>query len=142
MRPPCELVVRQVLPAFRSLVAKELVEVHGLSETAAARKLGTTQAAISQYLSSKRGDKRIRQLESKPSVRSAAKEVARGIATSRLSPLDGMLLFCGLCVSLRRRDLICNMHRDLLAIPKGCDACPEVRADSAEYKRGSARTVR
>lgn len=134
MRPPCELVVRSVLPAFRSLVAKELVQVHGLSETAAARKLGTTQAAISQYLSSKRGDKRIRQLEATPAVRSAAREVARGIATAKLSPLDGMLQFCRLCIALRTKDLVCDMHRDLLVLPRGCDLCPEVRGDSTRHK--------
>ena len=34
MRPPCELVVRYVLPTFRSLVAKELIEKYDLSQVA------------------------------------------------------------------------------------------------------------
>ena len=72
--------MRYVLPAFRALVAKELVEKHHFSQVATAEKLGTTQAAISQYLYSKRGDKRIKQLEAIPLVQSTASEVARGIA--------------------------------------------------------------
>jgi len=41
--------VRYFLPAFRVLVAKELVR-KGVSQGRAARLLGVTQAAVSQYL--------------------------------------------------------------------------------------------
>ncbi len=37
MRPPCEIVVRYVLPTFRSLVAKELIEKYSMSQQAAAK---------------------------------------------------------------------------------------------------------
>ena len=126
MRPPCELVVRYVLPAFRSLVAKELIEKYDFSQMSAAEKLGTTQAAISYYLYSKRGDKRIKQLESIPSVQSAAKEVARGIATEKFSVMDAMLKFCKLCAVLRNRDVICDFHKDFISVPEACDVCLEV----------------
>lgn len=59
MRPPCEIVVKQVLPAFRALVAKDLIGKYRFSQVAAAKELGTTQAAISQYLCSKRGEKKV-----------------------------------------------------------------------------------
>lgn len=52
---PCESFGRYALPKFRLLVAKELIEKYGFTQTEAARKLGITQAAISQYLHSKRG---------------------------------------------------------------------------------------
>ncbi len=127
MRPPCELVVRLVLPAFRSLVAKALIEKYHFSQVAAAGKLGTTQAAISHYLYSKRGDKRMRQLEAIPSVQSIADEVALGIATDRFSPFDAMLKFCELCKNLRTQDLICDLHKDFISVPEACDLCLEVQ---------------
>jgi len=123
MRPPCELVVKQVLPAFRSLVAKDLIEKHSFSQVAAAKKLGTTQAAISYYLYSKRGEKRMKQLEAMPFVRSMANEVASGIAAQSFSPFDAMLKFCELCKALRTKDLVCDLHKSFLTVPAACDVC-------------------
>lgn len=120
MRPPCELVVKLVLPAFRSLVAKTLVEKYHFSQVAAAEKLGTTQAAVSHYLYSKRGDKRMKQLEAMPSVQSIADEVALGIATEKFSPFDAMLKFCELCISLRTKGLVCEWHKDVISVPEPC----------------------
>jgi len=127
LRPPCELIVRYVLPAFRSLVAKELVGKYNFSQIAAAEKLGTTQATISYYLDSKRGDKRLRHLEANPSIHSAASEIAQGIASNKLSPLDPMLTFCKLCTVLRNRDVVCDLHRiDVSSLPKDCDICEHI----------------
>jgi predicted transcriptional regulator len=50
----CETIGKYVLPVFRAFVAKELVNNHKFTQVEAAQKLGTTQAAISQYLNSKR----------------------------------------------------------------------------------------
>lgn len=116
--------MRSVLPAFRSLVAKRLIEKYSFSQVAAAEKLGTTQASISHYLYSKRGDKRVKQLEASPSVRALVDKIARGIATKRLSAFDAMLQFCELCKVLRTGDLICDWHKGFLAVPEACDVCP------------------
>jgi len=126
LRPPCELVVRYVLPAFRSLVAKELIEKYDFSQVAAAEKLGTTQATISHYLYSKRGDKRIRQLESVSLVQSTASEMAQGIAKGKVSATDAMLTFCRLCMALRNQNVICDLHKDLIPLPEGCNMCPDL----------------
>ena len=53
----CESVARHILPVYRSFVAKELILKHNLTQIEAAKKLGTTQAAVSQYVNSKRGVK-------------------------------------------------------------------------------------
>jgi len=126
MRPPCEPVVKLVLPAFRSLVAKELIDKYHFSQVAAAKKLGTTQAAISHYLYSKRGAKRMKELEANASVLSVANQVASGIATQSLSPLDAMLKFCELCKASRTKDLICNMHKGFITVPTACDVCRNI----------------
>jgi predicted transcriptional regulator len=127
MRTPCELVVKFVLPAVRSLVAKTLVEKYHFSQVAAAQKLGTTQATISHYLYSKRGDKRIKQLEAIPSIQSAADEIALGIATEKFSPFDAMLKFCELCKNLRTQNIICELHKDFLVVPESCDLCLDIK---------------
>ena len=118
--------MRYVLPAFRSLVARELVEKHHFSQVATAEKLGTTQAAISQYLYSKRGDKRTKQLEAIPLVQSTANEVARGIADGGISFIDAMLNFCRLCSVLRDQEILCDLHKDFVPLPEACDVCPKI----------------
>ncbi len=66
MRLPCERVVNDVLPAVRSLVAKEL-RSKGYSQTEIAELLNLTQPAVSQYLSASRG-KQIQQIEEHPAI--------------------------------------------------------------------------
>lgn len=123
MRPPCELVVRDILPAFRSLVAKKLITQHNLSQVAAAKELSTTQAAISQYLGSKRGDKMLKELESMPKIESTADKMAERIATGNFSPIEAIVTFCELCTVIRMEESICSLHRDLSSVPPSCSIC-------------------
>jgi predicted transcriptional regulator len=123
MRTPCEGVVKLVLPGFRSLIAKNLIEKYNFSQVTAAKKLGTTQATISHYLYSKRGVKILKQLESIDSVRSLADQIATRIATQNLSPVEAMLKFCELCKMLRTKDMICDIHKRFIALPEKCELC-------------------
>ncbi|HKM08910.1 MAG TPA: transcriptional regulator [Candidatus Methanomethylophilaceae archaeon] len=59
MKIPCEIVVWYVLPTIRREIAKELVRVHGLKQAVVARKFEVTDAAISQYITRKRGENEI-----------------------------------------------------------------------------------
>ena len=52
-----ELLVQDVLPSARSMIAKKLITNYGLSQKQAAEKLGISQPAISQYNKSIRGAK-------------------------------------------------------------------------------------
>jgi hypothetical protein len=108
------------------MVAKELIEKYSMSQQIAAKKLGTTQAAVSYYLYDKRGDKRMKQLEAIPSIREAASRVAEGIASEKFSIVDAMTVFCELCVSLRKSDAICGLHRDYTTLLNNCEACPDI----------------
>lgn len=109
MRPPCEEIVQQLLPAFRSLVAKELIEKHKLSQVEAAKRLGTTQAAISQYLGSKRGFRDPTKIRSTPKVKTAASQVAKELAENKLTKFDVIMSFCKLCVALRDNEDVCRI---------------------------------
>ena len=123
MRPPCEIIVRSVLPAFRSLVARRLIENYNLSQVAAAKKLGTTQASISHYLYSKRGEKLLKKLEGSPDIRTNVNEIAEGIAGDNIGPFDAMLNFCKLCEALKSGDLIPDLNKDPLPINETYRVC-------------------
>lgn len=55
MKLPCELIVAHVLPTARGELAKELVKVHGFTQSNIAKMFGVTGAAISQYIKGTRG---------------------------------------------------------------------------------------
>jgi hypothetical protein len=96
----CETIGKYVLPVFRSLVAKELVTSHHLTQVEAAHKLGTTQAAISQYINSKRAFKGTKQLAGiLPNIQSAAKKTARRLAKGDAAWDEVSLDFCKLCMT-------------------------------------------
>ncbi len=106
MKPPCEYTVRYVLPTFRSLVAKKLVEDHDFSQVTAAEKLGITQAAISQYLYSKRGTKKMEEIEAKREVQDFVNEYVDNIVNDKSPSINDLPLFCELCKILRKNKSI------------------------------------
>jgi len=114
-----------MLPAFRSLVARELIEKYDFSQVDAAEKIGTTQAAISYYLYSKRGEKRIKELGLLQAIQSTACSVAKDIATGESSSSDAMVSLCTLCKNLRKQDIICRLHKNVTSVPEVCVICPE-----------------
>jgi predicted transcriptional regulator len=103
MDPQCEIIGKYVLPIFRSMLAKELVQTHHLSQTEAAKKLGTTQAAVSQYLSSKRANKGVAGVEEfLPKLQIMARETAQKLMNREISAKDVTLDFCKLCSTFCR----------------------------------------
>ncbi len=104
MYPPCENVARFILPIYRSFIARELVEKYNYTQVEAAKKLGTTQAAISQYVHSKRGFRGIPYYEEiLPIIQNAATETAKRIATEEISVEETIAGFCRLCTSFREK---------------------------------------
>jgi hypothetical protein len=51
----CDTMVRNILPPMRAEMVSRLVQREGLSQSDAAKRLGVTRAAVSQYMSRKRG---------------------------------------------------------------------------------------
>jgi predicted transcriptional regulator len=105
MDPQCEIVGKYALPIFRSMLAKELVQKYKLSQTETAKKLGTTQAAVSQYLSSKRAYKAMERMdEFLPKIQLMANETARRLINKEISAGDVTPSFCNLCVTFCKRE--------------------------------------
>jgi uncharacterized protein len=51
----CDSLARKYLPGMRAEMVYRLVSQRGMSQSDAAKRLGVTRAAISQYMSKKRG---------------------------------------------------------------------------------------
>jgi uncharacterized protein len=51
----CDTMVRNLLPPMRAEMISRLVQKQGLSQSDAAKRLGVTRAAVSQYMNKKRG---------------------------------------------------------------------------------------
>ena len=102
MNPRCEAIGKYVVPLFRSMVAKELIGTYKLTQTEAAHRLGTTQAAISQYINSKRACKGLEQFGSdiEPKIQAMATETARRLANGEITVDQATVDFCKLCTSL------------------------------------------
>jgi predicted transcriptional regulator len=100
------------------------------SQVAAARKLGTTQASISHYLSSKRGDKMVKQLKSSAVIRDLVAEIAEGIADEKISSFDALLQFCKVCEALKSGELTFDWEKSALVFPEIFNICsPTARKD-------------
>ena len=102
----CETIGKYVLPVFRSLVAVELVNTYGLTQVETAKRLGTTQAAISQYLNSKRAFKSTEQFSDiLPKIKMAAQETAKRLANKNKGSDDVATDICRLCATLTEKEV-------------------------------------
>ena len=107
MSASCENFARYILPLYRSFVAKELLEKYDYTQVKAAKGIGTTQAAISQYVTSKRGRRGIPNYdEIAPSIREAASKTAKRIAKEGMTTDEFSTSFCELCTNLRKANKI------------------------------------
>ena len=98
MSLPCETTAKYVFPVFRSLIAKELVKKYDFTQVEAAKKLGTTQAAISQYLHTKRGYGNAEYLKRMmPKIQELASDTAKRIVKENLSADQSIGIFCEVC---------------------------------------------
>lgn len=73
MRLPCEQAHWTIIPAIRTEFARAFIQA-GLKQSEAAERLGVSEAAVSQYLSDKRGNRNV--LDSK--TRALVGKLARG----------------------------------------------------------------
>jgi len=103
----CESVIRRILPVYRSFVAKELILKYKLTQNVVAKKLGTTQAAVSQYINSKRGVNDVPNYsEIELLLQQAAAKIAERMAATNITSEEFSSSFCELCTELRKNKKI------------------------------------
>jgi uncharacterized protein len=114
---PQEIEVWYLIPALRRELARVFIEEYGLKQKKAAECLGITEAAISQYIKSKRGKEIKFSDKALKEIRKSAKEVIENNA-------DIMKKIYELCVSMRKSKAMCDFHRlQDKKISKNCDVC-------------------
>jgi predicted transcriptional regulator len=101
MKLPCEVVVWYLVPVIKSELAKELVS-RGVAQKEVAKIIDVTQAAVSQYVSKKRGNRSILTKEMKADIKSFADKVIDEKAGKK----DLQKLICRECMKAREIGLV------------------------------------
>jgi predicted fused transcriptional regulator/phosphomethylpyrimidine kinase/predicted transcriptional regulator len=135
LRLPSEIVVEDVLPTLRVLLARELAD-HGLTQQEIAAHLGVTQAAVSTYLT---GDPALEpRIADHSRTTETVETVAAGLADGEMDGYDALAAVLELVRAFEDRGPICELHE--AAMPGleglGCDLCvrganPELRTERA-----------
>ncbi len=105
MESPCQKIVWDVLPAIRAAVAVKLVK-YGVTQAEAAKMLNLAPAAISQYVSGKRGYR----IEFEEEVQQAVEELAGDLKNGRT--VDLTVRICEICRLLREGSGQCGSIPD------------------------------
>lgn len=118
MKPPCEIVVWYVIPAIRSELAKELLNL-GMKQKDVSELMDITQPAVSQYITDKRGsgiklDDNVRQM-----VKDFAKELANGEATKA----QLISRTCAICKHVETVDVLNQLNIDKSDLGENCESC-------------------
>lgn len=119
MQTPQEIDVWYVLPAVRRELALRLME-KGLKQREIARKLGVTEAAVSQYISKKRAGS----IKIPKGIMVAIKKAADNIIHDRdchRYELQALL------EKTRKSGFLCEVHRMHDTVPKCCNVCLQER---------------
>ncbi|MBR9682167.1 MAG: helix-turn-helix domain-containing protein [Candidatus Aenigmarchaeota archaeon] len=122
MKPFCEVIVQDILPALRALMAKELMSTHNLTQQEVAKKLGISQAAVSQYRREMRGFK-IKLLQKDKEIMDSVEKLATRIASEDVDTIGASDECCLICKSIRNKKLICELHMEAAPNFEGCKTC-------------------
>jgi predicted transcriptional regulator len=104
---PCEVGVKTVLPAIRALMARAIVEKHGLKEKQAAEILGSSQSAISRYTTRNRGN--MLTIENVTEVQTLIDQMINLLIHKPNQKMKILNLFCQTCTIIREKGLMCEL---------------------------------
>ncbi|MDO5823428.1 transcriptional regulator [Methanobrevibacter sp.] len=118
MKPPCEIVVWYVIPAIRSELAKELLNL-GMKQKDVSELMDITQPAVSQYITDKRGsgirlDEDVREM-----IQTFANQLFEGEATKA----DLIPRTCKICNNVNISDVLKQLDIDKSHISEDCQSC-------------------
>ena len=114
---PQEVEVWYLIPALRRELSKIFILDFKLSQKQISEVLGITESAVSQYLSSKRGD----ELKFSKKEIDKIKKFAKKIMADKKHSKEH---FYKLCLDLRGTKSLCELHKKQdKNIPKNCELC-------------------
>jgi predicted transcriptional regulator len=92
VKTTCEIMVQRVLPAIRAEIARVIISERGRTQQEAAEVLGLSRAAVSQYLSEKRGAEVDFSEGAQEEIRKFTLQLLMG-----LSPAEQVAGMCNIC---------------------------------------------
>ncbi|MBI2660366.1 transcriptional regulator [Candidatus Woesearchaeota archaeon] len=116
---PQEIEVRYILPAIRRELARIFIKEHKLSQKEAAKILGLTEAAISQYQHSKRAKEVVFSDAIVAEIRKSADKILAG-KDSKQKLMAEMYRISNLTTV---RQILCDIHRAQSKDLEHCNVC-------------------
>jgi hypothetical protein len=109
---PCEVGVKTVLPAVKAIMAREIVEKHGLNEQKTAKLLGLSQSAVSRYVGRERGN--LLAIEDSTEILALITKMVTSLVKEPNNKAEILKLFCQTCQAVREKGLMCpNCQKEM-----------------------------
>jgi uncharacterized protein len=123
MISPYEIVAKSALPALRAMVARRLQENYHMTQQQVAKRLGVTQASVSNYARRTRG--MMVNLESDNTVAKAADNIAKELSSNAPDQREALRSMTEVLDYIRFNHMMCTLHSDLEPgfQVEGCYAC-------------------
>jgi predicted fused transcriptional regulator/phosphomethylpyrimidine kinase/predicted transcriptional regulator len=141
LRLPSEIVVADVLPTLRVMLAREL-EARGLTQEEIAEHLGITQAAVSKYVTDE--ERLEERISEHPRTARTVERIADGLADGSMDGYDALAAVLELIRAFEDRGPICELHEE--AMPElrglGCDLCVRGTDEAIRAEREALASVR
>ena len=118
VKPPCEIVVWYVIPAIRSELAKELLNL-GMKQKDVSELMDITQPAVSQYITDKRGSG----IKLDDDVRQMVKDFAFELSTGESTKADLIPRTCAICKNVQPEDIMEQLGMDKDNLGEDCQSC-------------------
>ena len=118
MKPPCEVVVWYVIPAIRSELAKELLNL-GMKQKDVSELMDITQPAVSQYITDKRGSG----IKLNDNVRKMVHDFAYQLSVGEASKADLISRTCSICKHVETADVLNQLNIDKSELGEDCQSC-------------------
>ena len=118
VKPPCEIVVWYVIPAIRSELAKELLNL-GMKQKDVSELMDITQPAVSQYITDKRGSG----IKLDDDVRQMVKDFAFELSTGESTKADLIPRTCAICKNVQPADIMEQLGMDKDNLGEDCKSC-------------------
>jgi len=122
MRTPCQVAHWYLIPAITAELSRRLMKL-GMKQSAIAKVLGLTPAAVSHYVKSKRGS----ELKLSEKVKKRVELLAKDISKKAVSHETIILEVCDICSLARRTGGVCHMHNKIGGSRKDCGICGKIK---------------
>jgi predicted transcriptional regulator len=89
----------------KAIMARQIVEKHGLNEQQTAELLGLSQSAVSRYISKERGN--LLDINGSTEVLALVEQMVTSLIKDPSNKTEVLTLFCQICTAIREKGLMC-----------------------------------